>query len=300
MVTNIMLGIPCLAVMFCRFVFTRYAQGLITDEIKLFKKVVCVALVFFTLHWLSIFPAQHSFNGELSTEKNIMGRICSQTHIPEFLEDTVNVTVSVKPKILIITMLIIILVFNIYCYISARRQRALHNIPKHRVNLMNIQVNFLIPFQICIHGISHQLLNIPFEIFYSQLGVHNVFKIWWSYHLLMIVLIQILTPSLIIYSARREFQEFNGLKAATFPGQEKPRPLPVFPARQQVDKEMVKRMKNKNKILPKMIFRKPVLKEKNTTVPVEAHINLSALDWQCTARTPRILLNDQTLVIVDC
>ena len=144
MVTNIMVGIPSFVVMFCRFFFARYVHGLVTDK-KLFKQLICVSLLFFSLHWLGIFPVQLNLNEELSIKRNIKGRICTQTHILEFLEETVNVLLSVKPKLIIISLILFIFFFNTYFYVSAIRQRARHHIPRKRVNLMDIKGNFLVP-----------------------------------------------------------------------------------------------------------------------------------------------------------
>ena len=76
-----------------------------------------------------------------------------------------------------------------------------------------------------------QLINLPLEVFYDELGAEEVFKIWWFFHLFGFFQIDIIGQFLIIYEAKKNFPEFNGLKARVYPGQDGPRPWQFLPYR---------------------------------------------------------------------
>ena len=220
--------------MFCRCIYARYAHGLLLDGGKLFNKIAGVAIVFFSLQLILMWPVRYELS-KSSYNNIIKGRICTQSHIPEFLEEKVNIKFSVKPKLTSIAIMMMFLLSSLYFYKSAKRQTKRYKIPTHRRNLMDIKGNLMVVTLIAVNLIADQLINIPLEVFYSQLGAGGVFKVWWIWHLIMFVQIYILAPAMIICTAQREFLEFNGLKGTTFPGQEKPRPLSVVPHRGEIE-----------------------------------------------------------------
>ena len=105
---------------------------------------------------------------------------------------------------------------------------------------MDIEGNMMVEWLIGFNIIAEQLFNIPLEMFYAELGADGVFKLWWIYHLVMFLQCYILAPVLIIWNAHRKFPEFSGLEGKTFPGQEKPRTLPIVPRRGETDQGLSK------------------------------------------------------------
>ena len=178
MSTYILVGLPNYAIMFCRFIYCRFAHGLVNDESKLFTKLILVATFFFTLHWLLVWPVQYTLNAGTNYENTIKGRICTQSLIPEFLEKSVNIKFSVKPKLLSFSMTLITLFSSVFFYKSSQSQRKRYNIPSHRRNLMDMDGNLMFIILIDLNVIADQVLKIPLEIFYAKLGVEYVFKIW--------------------------------------------------------------------------------------------------------------------------
>ena len=67
---------------FCRFIYVRYAQGLIKDKGKLFHQLVLVMITFFSLHWVLIWPIRTVLSNE-SYRSLIKGKICQQIQISE-------------------------------------------------------------------------------------------------------------------------------------------------------------------------------------------------------------------------
>ena len=105
----------------------------------------------------------------------------------------------------------------------------------------NLKVLTLVEF----HCSAEQLLNIPLELFYEELGADGAFKVWWLYHLVMFLQCYLALPAALIWNAHNKFPEFRGLRARTFPGQENPRAVPFVPRRSTNDHDMLM-LKNEN------------------------------------------------------
>ena len=88
-------SIPSLGIFFCRFIYVRYAHGLVADMGRLFHKVVLLVIAVFTLHWLLVWSASL----KKDDYKNIIkGKICNQLQFPEPGEKFI--AFHVKPKLL--------------------------------------------------------------------------------------------------------------------------------------------------------------------------------------------------------
>ena len=246
MVTNLVIGVPSCAIMFCRFIYSRYAHGLGPDKSKLFNKLVVLVMVVFTLHLVLIWPIHFALN--IGTIQNtIMGKICTKAQIPEFLEKRPNLEFSIKPKLTIFALLAIFLFSSAYFYTSAIKQTKRYKIPSHRRNLMDINMNMLFIILIDLNGAANQIVNILVEVFYNKISPDTAFKIWWTFHLLVILQIQVLAQAVTIYSAHKNFPEFIGVKANRFKCQEGPRKIYVVPERRyerQQQSEMVSQTQN--------------------------------------------------------
>ena len=80
------------------------------------------------------------------------------------------------------------------------------------------------------YGCLEQLNSKILEGHYDELGVENVFKVWWVYHGVEKVMMFFVKNLIIIFDAKMNFPEFNGYFGAVYPGSEKPRPLNPYQA----------------------------------------------------------------------
>ena len=74
---------------------------------------------------------------------------------------------------------------------------------------------------ICVEQMNNKII----EELYQQLGVANVFKLWWVCHGVEKVIMFFVKNLLIIIEAKRKFPEFDGYFGALYPGSEKPKLL---------------------------------------------------------------------------
>ena len=167
MVTYLSIGVPCCAIMFCRFIYSRYAQGLGPDQSKLFNKLVVLVMVVFTLHTVIIFPIHWAINiGTI--DNSIMGKICVREPIPQFLEKRPDLEFSIKPKVTIIAMMAVFLFSTLYFYKSARQQTKRYKILSYRRSLMDIHMNMVYIILTDLNCVGNQVVNIIVEALYNK------------------------------------------------------------------------------------------------------------------------------------
>ena len=83
---------------------------------------------------------------------------------------------------------------------------------------------------IIVNFIIDQTLMGIIQLNYETLGEQNVFKIWWIFHLWEIIEVHVIA-NVVIIKEIQQIEEYNGYVGKQFPGQEKPRTLPVEPDR---------------------------------------------------------------------
>ena len=228
LVTYTMMSIPNIGIVFCRFIYARYAHGLVKDMGRLFHKIVLFIIFVFTGHWLLVWPIRTTLSKGDYT--NIMkGKICNQIPFSDSKESIIQL---LKPKLMTCFMTCLYTLALVYIYTSAKRQRSKYSIPRTRWNLINIDQHFVYILSIIFCLLFDQLvINVIIQVFHSQLGEAVVFQIWWIWHLVMFIIINVMAPLAIIHVARTEYSEFTGLRGRRFPGQEKPRVQPIVPYR---------------------------------------------------------------------
>ena len=224
-----MVGIPNLGIIFCRFIYVRYAHGLVADMGRLFHKIVLLAISVFTLHMLLIWPIQTMLSENDYTDM-IKGKICNRKPFPQDRESFISF--HIKPKMMVCFLTGFYCLTLFYIHTSVQKKKARYSIPRRRWTLMNFEQHAL---YLCLLGscalFDQLIINIILQVFHSQFGVDVIFQIWWLWHLVMFLSINVLAPLPIICAAKLQYPEFNGLKARRFPGQEKPRVEPKVPRR---------------------------------------------------------------------
>ena len=228
LLTYTFLSMPNVMIMFTRFIFARYAHGLVSAGIELFKKVIIVAVCMFCLHLILIWPVRYEISGS-NYDETIVGRICARIPIPEFQKGAFDPEFSVKPKMITSSLVAIFVSFSVYWRFSALKQRKKYAILPVRKNFLNIDEDLAMLANISLHLVIDQWIKIPLEIFYTKLGSENLFWIWWFWHLFMLFNCQVLSPACVIWRAWNKFPEFRGLKARPYPGREKLEKLKILP-----------------------------------------------------------------------
>ena len=88
--------------LFCRFIYARYATGLEAMGKKLFHGLVCLVKTTFCLQWLLFYPIKNLFLAENYPLNTVQGRICAKTNVNQFSDVDNNHHFSIKPKLIVI------------------------------------------------------------------------------------------------------------------------------------------------------------------------------------------------------
>ena len=217
--------------MFCRFIYARYATGLETIGKRLLHGLVYIVTTTFCLQWLLIYPIKNILLEENYPLHVIQGHLCTKTKMVQFGDSEKNKDFSIRPKLLMITFSTLIIVSALFVTSSAHKQTKRYGIPLIRKHLMTMKTQCLYLVLLCSSVISGQILNILIQMFYENLGVETVFLVWWIYQLLSILIFYVVFNIYIWKNAEQNFKEFTGLRAMKFPDQEGPRPAIISPRR---------------------------------------------------------------------
>ena len=106
--------------MFCRFIYARYADGLLSKGKNLFHSLVCLVTSTFCLQHI-LFPLIKNFvNDDDEYPLNIIqGQICTKQNITQFSNAEKNITFIIRPKILMITFSTLIIISALFVNFSA-------------------------------------------------------------------------------------------------------------------------------------------------------------------------------------
>ena len=185
-----------IGMLFCRFVYVRYANGLIMNGKKLFHILVCCVTGAFLFQWLDIQPLQYHFFLKDYPMNLLKGYICTKTMIHGDVHT--NIDFSIKPKLIIISCSLLFLLANFYFTKSAHRRKRSHGIPKRRINLIDMKTQNMYAAVIIVNFIIDQTLIGIIQLNYETLGEQNVFKIWWIFHLWELIEVHVIANIVII------------------------------------------------------------------------------------------------------
>ena len=142
-----------------------------------------------------------------------------------------NKKFSLQPKVIIIAFSTIFSLFILFFSFSAQRQTKRYRIPKTRTNLMTMKYQCKYLTILLLVLVSDQILFMVFQMFFEDIGVDNVFILWWIFHFLEIFCIHIVLNVLIHLNPIRNLEEFHGYDPNRYHGQEKPRQAIIRPGR---------------------------------------------------------------------
>ena len=225
MITYTFVTYPNLGIIFCRFIYIRYAQGLVDDMGKLLHRVILLSITVFSLHWMLIWPIRTVLSDEDYTEF-IKGKICHQNPISELTQS------EIVGKLGVTMIVVLFMLALLHMKRSALKHSKVHHISKARRNILTFRQQTSFLHLILIILIVDQLIvNSVCQIFNNYLGTALVFKIWWIWNLVMFLVTYFLYPIKFIFLAWRDYPEFTDLRPNRFPGQESPRKNPIIPYR---------------------------------------------------------------------
>ena len=162
-----------LGMMFCRFIYARYAKGLLSMDSNLFHGLVHLVVGAFIVHSLLMFPIRNLFVVEDADLNNIQKRICTKTIILWFKDEEQNRKFSLQPKIVVIASSTVFFIWSWFIYGSAQRQTKKYRIPKTRINLMTMKQQSRYLTILLLVFVFDQLLFTFLQMFYDELGVEN-------------------------------------------------------------------------------------------------------------------------------
>ena len=219
---------PNMCILFCRFIYVRYAHGLVADMGRLFHQLVFLVIAMFSLHSLSLWFTEPILDG-VKQSQNVMIKICNHLPLSAVAQEDF-VKVFVRPKVMTFVFAFIDVFIIWYFDMISHKQKLYYGIPKTRRNLLTMKEHCTW-VKVTVFSITFdQIIKLGLQLLWGFINVKEVFLVWWLWHLLMFTIINILAPFKILRTAMKKSPEFLGYKAKTFPGQEKPRGLCVQPA----------------------------------------------------------------------
>ena len=262
--------------LFCRFIYTRYADGLLLMGKSLLHGLVCLMTVTFCIQHI-LFPiVKNVFHEENYPLNIIQGQICMKKNITQFQSVEQNKAFINRPKLMMIAFCSLMMMAALFMEFSAKKKANGYRIPKTRVNLMTMkqQCHYLVLLCLCV--ISGQITNIVIQVYYQKLGIDSVFNIWWVQHLLEMLLFHVVLNIWHFHNASTHLEQFNGLVAKQFPGQQKPRSFKIIPRRDEPNVQ--KTNLHKTGLAWRQLSGQPISRtRKNSTVPNSVYLTTKVI-----------------------
>ena len=217
-------------IIFCRFIYIRYANGLVTNGKKLLHILISCITGAFTFQWIGIQPLKYRFSNDNYPMNLLKGYICTKTKIPLIEDVDMSINFSIQPKLITISFCILLLFGNPYFTLSPHRMKRTCRIPKRKIHLLDLNMQNLYTASMILNFIIDQVLIGFIESNYKELGEDEVFRLWWGFHLLELLEIHLFANFLIVRNIQN-IEEFHGYVGKTFSGQDKPRSMFIQPKR---------------------------------------------------------------------
>ena len=230
-------AIPTLGVIFCRFIYVRYGHGLLIDGSRLLHRIVLLSMAFFSAYWILVWLIAPVVEEDYNTTF-VKGKICRLLNL-SYAEKDVR-EFSIKPKLLVFSVSSLASSAIMYFMSAAKSKEVFYHISKRRRNIitMSEQVAWL---QLMIaYPVGDQIVQLMLQVYYFDLGPVTTFRIWWLWHLIAFIVIQLFIPMGIVVVAYNKYPEFRGLRAGRYPGHESPRKQKLQPRILQGPEPLIK------------------------------------------------------------
>ena len=217
--------IPNCCILFCRFIYARYAHGLLIDNGRLFQKLVLVAISMFSIHmvtiWLTTMVKEQGIPDDSARVK-----MCD--YIPASETKGELDFDFFKTWLFTSVFGFIWLFFITYFDIISHKQTLYYSIPRTRQNILSLKEHVVwVKATLISHLFTQLVVDGSLQMFGKNLGEENVFLMWWISQFLRFICVFMISPCIILAVALRNYPEFLGYQAKVFPGQEKPRKIRV-------------------------------------------------------------------------
>ena len=100
---------------------------------------------------------------------------------------------------------------NLACTRAALRIPNRFPIQIYRRHLLDIKSHTVLTCLLILFCSLDQVLNIIIQIFYHRLGVDMVFKIWWTFHLIFLLNLMVVSNVWIYWDTRNNFNDLHQL-----------------------------------------------------------------------------------------
>ena len=224
---NVLNLMPNLCIIFCRFIYVRYAHGLVADRGRLLHILVSLSITMFTFHGLSLWLTKPVL--EMSSKSNVTHN--DSCHKIPVKSDDEQGEDFVKEKLIKSMFGFLYIFILIYIKIVSHKQNLYYGISRVRRNILSLQEHIIwfISTLICLISVDVGLNSCLYK-FHQTLVEDDFFLIWWIGQLLRFIFVFNITPFFIVILALKRYPEFLGYRANVFPGQEKPRKTSIEPA----------------------------------------------------------------------
>ena len=100
---------------------------------------------------------------------------------------------------------------NLACTRAALKIPRRFPIQMYRRHLLSIKSHTVLTCSLILFCSLDQILNILIQLFYDQLGVEMTFKIWWTFHLIFLLNMYVVTNVWIFWDTKQNFSELHQL-----------------------------------------------------------------------------------------
>ena len=214
-------GVSHAGVVFCRYIFVRYPEGLLVEGKSYLKTITVVFVSFYS--FMTILYHTPLIRREDFIHNTLKGLICVKEGWDLNDEEFRKVS-SIKPKLIMSMSAFFFGFYIIWMFRFSRRHSKLFKIPKYRRHLYSMTSQAVIATCIAIGIISDQILNLIIELNYQSLGPDGAFTLWWSWKLLENILYFVIKNIWLLFIMIR-YPEVCCYEGKYFPGQRKPRTM---------------------------------------------------------------------------
>ena len=236
-------------IMFCRFVYARYAYGLTVSTVNIFHFLVsCITGAFTVQFFIGGLLNDLAVRNNGFPLNTIDGFFCSSVTVDRnFQPDTQEFH---KVSLLFFAFLALAITANFFIQKAASNVHHFHHIPSRRINFITLKDQGIYFTLLITFLFLDRVINSFLLLLFDTLGQKMVFKLWWTYQIIYLFMINIAAQMFILFRIF-EKHEYNGLRARRYPHQLKIRtkiPEPRRDILEEVHQQLVNTSSTVDKI----------------------------------------------------